>query len=36
VQLLPFGIRMSGNTGGFFETGIGMNGFVKAGLSQRL
>ena len=36
IQLLPFGIRIGGNTGGFFETGIGTNGFVKAGLSQRL
>jgi opacity protein-like surface antigen len=34
-QLIPIGVRVGRNTGGFFETGFGTNGFVKAGLSQR-
>ncbi len=34
-QLIPIGIRVGRHTGGFFETGFGTNGFVKAGLSQR-
>ena len=33
-QLIPIGVRLGRHTGGFFETGFGTNGFVKAGLSQ--
>jgi hypothetical protein len=36
IQLVLFGIRFGGETGGFFESGIGTNGFLKVGFSQRL
>lgn len=35
-HLVPIGVRFGRDWAGFFETGFGVNGFVRAGVSRRL